>query len=199
MSSQLSSRTSFLERMRKGDQNAWDLLCDTFSRVVYSKCRRKGVSQDDAAEITQEVFLAVWKGIDGFEKRGGDSFVRWLHTILNSKITDVFRNEKRQPKAAGGSSANERIQAAPDSLDDSISVDDLKKAMYQKALELIQERFEENRWKAFWETEIEGHPTDVVAAQLGVKPGAIRQSRSQVRKFLIEQLGEMIGFEPETE
>jgi len=63
-----------------------------FSPRVYSFFCRKGFTSEDSRDLTQEVFLRVFKGIDAF--RGESNFERWLWKIVDH----FFCNEVRRLK-----------------------------------------------------------------------------------------------------
>ena len=97
---------SLLDRVKTRDREAWQRLVDVYAPLVYRWCRRTGVAADEAADVLQEVFLAVATHIGDFRRdRPGDSFSAWLRTITRNKIHDQLRRQKNEPRARGGSSA----------------------------------------------------------------------------------------------
>src|SRR5262245_64357028 len=93
---------SLLERLRAGQPGAWERLARLYGETVYGWCRRAGVPEADAADVSQEVFAAVARHIDDFRReRPGDSFRGWLWTITRNKVRDHFRRRAEQARAAG--------------------------------------------------------------------------------------------------
>lgn len=110
-----STSASLLDRVRQLDPEAWDRLSRFYSPVVYRWCRHAGVQDNDAADVSQEVFRAVANGIGGFRReKPGDSFRGWLWTITRNKIRDHFRRLADRPGGVGGSAANRRMLEIPD-------------------------------------------------------------------------------------
>jgi hypothetical protein len=73
---------SLLVRLRAGQAGAWERLVRLYGQTVYVWCRGAGVSEADAADVSQEVFAAVARHITEFRReRPGDSFRGWLWTI----------------------------------------------------------------------------------------------------------------------
>jgi len=62
----------------------------------------------------------------------------------------------------------------------------------RRALELIQQNFEERTWNAFWKVAVEGRPAAAVAEELDMKPGTVRVSRCRVLARLREEFGDLI-------
>jgi Sigma-70 region 2 len=88
-SSQSSSTSaSLLQRVRRFDPDAWDRLCALYGPVVYGWCRRAGLQENDAAEVLQEVFRSVFRGIGDFQKSASQAgtFRGWL-TWLDCSTT----------------------------------------------------------------------------------------------------------------
>src|SRR5262249_48830287 len=80
---------TLLERVRRRDQAAWERLVSLYTPLVYHWCLRHGLQPADAEEVSQEVFLAVARGIGDFRHdREGDSFRGWLRTITRNKVCD---------------------------------------------------------------------------------------------------------------
>jgi RNA polymerase sigma-70 factor (ECF subfamily) len=196
-----STSSSFLDRVKARDVEAWRRLAGVYASLVLHWCRRKGVGRDeDREDICQDVFRAVAAKIDGFQRdRNCGSFRGWLWTITCRKIVDHFRPENRQPpaKATGGSDAYEYILAIPDGDGSSVpEVSDEEIAIIvRKTLDLIRPEFEERRWQAFWRSVVDGQQSAVVAEELGVTPGAVRQAKSRVLARLREELERLRGLE----
>lgn len=177
-----------LKGMREGNADQWDRFALLFTPLVYEWCRRAGVGQHDAADVTQEVFRSVSTQIDGFRRdREGDSFHGWLWGITRYKILDHFRAAAKRPTATGGSSAqiqwNDLADEVPESWDEQQSSRDAR-ALYEQALQLLQSEFEEPTWQAFLEVAVNNRkPTDV-AEDLGMTVGAVYNAKYKVLRRL---------------
>jgi len=49
---------------RRGDERAWETLIDRYERLVFSIARRHGLSTEDAADVTQKVFIILLQSLD---------------------------------------------------------------------------------------------------------------------------------------
>jgi RNA polymerase sigma-70 factor (ECF subfamily) len=162
---------------------------------VYVWCRRAGVSEPDAADVSQEVFTAVARHIADFRRdRPGDSFRGWLWTITRNKVRDHWRRVAVQAKAAGGSTALQLMHQVAESpvSEPEADGDDQPGDLYRRALELIRSEFEERTWKAFLMVTVEGRLPADVAADLGTTPGAVYIAKSRVLKRLREEFGDLL-------
>ena len=195
-----STSRSLLSEARLADAAAWERLVTLYAPLVASWCRRWGVLQQDIVDVLQEVFSAVAAHLGRFRKdRPGDTFRGWLMTIARNKTLDYFQRKSREPAAIGGTEASMRLaeirdpntgleipSPAPDSKDDLVFNDVLL-----RALESIRGEFHERTWQAFWGVVIDGRTASDVAADLGMKPGTVRVSKSRVLLRLRRELGDI--------
>jgi RNA polymerase sigma-70 factor (ECF subfamily) len=195
-----STSRSLLHGVRQGDASAWDRLVSLYAPLVYHRCRRHDLQDQDAADVFQEVFLAVARHIEGFRKQHKhETFRGWLHTITCNKINDLYRRRGKEPIGAGGTEAHARLGQVPAPMpqDDSVSSKSASPAelsdrwLFHRALERIRESFEARTWQAFWRTAIDGRSAADVAAELKMTPGAVRVAKSRVLQRLREELGDV--------
>jgi glutamyl-tRNA reductase len=81
-------------RAAAGERGAFATLYDRHERRAYNLCYRITGSADDAADATQETFLAAYRAIREF--RGG-SFKAWLLRIVTNACFDAGRRAQRRP------------------------------------------------------------------------------------------------------
>ena len=183
---------SLLDRARHHDEPSWQRLVTLYGPLVEHWCRRGGARPEDAADLAQEVFLAVSQGLERFERRGPGSFRAWVRGITRHKLLDCSRRAERQAAAAGGSTALERLHDIPDPQPVSDEDADEMSGLYRRALDLIRGEFEERTWQAFWLTAVEGREAPAAAAELGMSPVAVRIARSRVLARLRAEADELI-------
>jgi RNA polymerase sigma-70 factor (ECF subfamily) len=192
------SRTSMtlLDRVRANDQQAWRRLVYLYTPLVTSWCRRRGVREADVDDVTQDVFRKAFTAMETFRRdRPGDTFRGWLRVIARTQALDHHRLRGRQPlEAQGGTSAGLLLSEAPEMtrLDDEKDDEELK-ALYRRALELVQGEFQEKTWRAFWRVAVDGVDTTLIATELGMSVVSVRQSKSRVLRRLREELGDLVA------
>jgi RNA polymerase sigma-70 factor (ECF subfamily) len=198
-SSAFHTSPSLLMRVQADDQGAWARLVDLYAPLVYLWCRRARLGTEDTADVFQETFRSVAQHINDFRRdRPGDSFRGWLRTIAQNKIRDHFRRSQNEPKAAGGTDANVRMNAEPDPI--SLEEDDAEQSVVHqvlhRTLELIRGEFEARTWQAFWQVQVEGKTTKDVGAELGMTAAAVRKAKLRVLARLRQELGELLELPP---
>ncbi len=80
-------------RVKKGDQTAFTELVDLFSERIYNLGLRILKNSDDAADVLQETFLAVYEKINTFD--GRSNFFTWLYRIATNFALMKLRKDKR--------------------------------------------------------------------------------------------------------
>ncbi|WP_454299105.1 sigma-70 family RNA polymerase sigma factor [Salana multivorans] len=78
----------------------WDEVVREYSPQVYRLAYRLTGQAADAEDLTQEVFLRVFRSLDGY--RPG-TFSGWLHRITTNLFLDQVRRKQRQPAFPLGS------------------------------------------------------------------------------------------------
>lgn len=77
---------------QRGDEGAFERLYRLHSARVYALCMRMLRNPDEAEDSTQEVFLHVFRKIQGF--RGASAFSTWLHRVAVNTVLMRIRGSK---------------------------------------------------------------------------------------------------------
>jgi len=85
----------------KGDEKALEILIKNYLKSIYNFAYRYVNSSQEAEDITQEVFLRVWRNLKKFKAKKG-SFKTWIFTIAKNASFDFLRKSR---SASGGKKA----------------------------------------------------------------------------------------------
>ncbi len=85
---------SLVRRCVAGDAAAWEEIVRHFNRRIYNICYRFTGSSDDAEDLTQEVFIKVYRTLSSFDQEKG-SFQTWVTTMTRNLLVDHFRKSKQ--------------------------------------------------------------------------------------------------------
>ncbi len=81
-----------INKYLKGEQDALKMLIDKYTSSIYNFTIRF-VGIDNAPDVTQEVFIKVWKNLKNFDNDKAQ-FKTWLFVIARNTITDFLRKKK---------------------------------------------------------------------------------------------------------
>ncbi len=95
---------------------AFRRLYDTQLDFVWRNLRRLGVSEADAEDRAQEVFVVAHRRFDEFEDRGRGPRA-WLFQIVLRVASDARRHKRRHPEFPDGGDAVERVSVEPSQAD----------------------------------------------------------------------------------
>ena len=85
--------TQLVERCMKGEESAWEDLVKVHTRRVYSICYRFTGSDSEAQDLTQEVFLRIFRNLKSF-RSGEGSFQVWLGRLTRNLLIDHYRRTR---------------------------------------------------------------------------------------------------------
>lgn len=102
-----------LVRARSGDQAAFRLIVEGYSRDVFRLAFRITRNEEDAEDTVQETFLRAYRKLDGFECRS--SFGTWLYRVTANTAIDMLRrrNRLRDRTAPLPEESDRRLGTAP--------------------------------------------------------------------------------------
>lgn len=105
------SEAQAIRLAQRGDAGAFERLYQLHSPRVYALCLRMLRNTDDAEDSTQDVFLHVFRKIQGF--RGDAAFSTWLHRVAVNTVLMRFRGSKIAKAATLDESNSNRESGAP--------------------------------------------------------------------------------------
>jgi RNA polymerase sigma-70 factor (ECF subfamily) len=84
-----------LRKCRAGDQEAWKALVARHTRRVFGVAYRFLGRADEAEDLTQDVFVKVYLGLDRFREEEG-AFGTWLTTVARNQAIDHYRRRREE-------------------------------------------------------------------------------------------------------
>ena len=96
-------------RAQQGDREAFRMLYGLYLDKVYNRVKSR-VPLQYAEDVTQEVFVAVIRSLDGYEHRA--RFNTWLYTIVNRQIADFYRRYREHSGPSIDLDAGDFVEAA---------------------------------------------------------------------------------------
>jgi len=84
---------ALVRRCVSGDAVAWQEIVQQYNRRIYNICYRFSGSPDDASDLTQEVFIKMYRTLSTFDTTRA-SFMTWVTTVTRNLLVDHFRKGK---------------------------------------------------------------------------------------------------------
>ena len=84
---------ALVRRCVSGDAAAWQEIVQQYNRRIYNICYRFSGSADDAADLTQEVFIKMYRTLSTYDTTRA-SFMTWVTTVTRNLLVDHFRKGK---------------------------------------------------------------------------------------------------------
>ena len=82
-----------VRRCVAGDASAWEEIVRLYNRRIYNICYRFAGTSDDAQDLTQEVFIKMYRTLNTYDS-GKGAFMTWVTTMTRNLLVDHFRKTK---------------------------------------------------------------------------------------------------------
>ena len=87
------SDAEIIEQARRGDSLAWEKLVVRHTKRIYNLCFRFVGRVDEAEDLTQEVFVKVFRNLGNYNAESGQ-FVTWMMSVGRNLLIDHYRQSK---------------------------------------------------------------------------------------------------------
>lgn len=192
LTSVIEGESDLVERARRGDREAFTILARRFERRVYSLALYYARNASDAEDLSQEVWLKVYRYLPSF--RGESSFYTWLRQIT----VNTFLNHRRAAtyQQDGDSQAIRLVEIEEVDYEDALRlagshdlVDDLhKKMMVEQVSRALFELTPQQRL-IFILKHGEGMTYEEISVALNCSTGTIKKSLFRAVQKLRQHLG----------
>ena len=104
---------TLIQRCLRGDQAAWEQIVKQHWRKVFNVAYKFVGKHDEAEDLTQDIFLKIFKSLDTFDRRA--NFQTWLISVSRNLCIDHYRSVRKERETIDRQvDANELTPAAPD-------------------------------------------------------------------------------------
>ncbi len=86
------SDSELVASCRRGEETAWNALVERYQRLIITIPRRAGLSEEQAADVFQEVFLTLFEKLDDIEQP--ERIRSWIVTTAKFKTWAIIRGSK---------------------------------------------------------------------------------------------------------
>lgn len=180
-----------------GDSAAWEQLARTQHRRIYGICYRFLGDAAEAEDVTQDVFIKVFRNLESFDASRG-SFNTWLTTLTRNLLVDTYRRgrndrvtdslDESQDNEEDGPTRLDRLADPGRSQEQHVAGLELR-AQIQAALQQVSPELRE----AVILRDIEDMDYKDIADALGVPTGTVKSRISRGRAELAKLLQRIEG------
>lgn len=134
------SDAEIVRACQRGEETAWDALVERYQRLIFAIPRRAGLSEEQAADIFQEVFLTLFEKLNEIEQP--DKIRAWMVTTAKFKTWRFIRSEKGIYSEASEEKMRQEMLGLPDNspLADDILIELEQQHLIRTALNESEER-----------------------------------------------------------
>ncbi len=161
-----------MEQLKK----TYEMLVERYSDYVYNLTYYTLLNEEEARDLTQDIFLKIWKGLANF--RGNSSYKTWIYRITVNHINSYLR-KKRIRRFLSLEFLHEKNGFEPH----------VEMNTEKDHLEIAMEKLPEHMRTVLVLFYLENYDIKEIANILGVKEGTIKSRLSRARQALKEVMG----------
>ncbi|PIP79967.1 MAG: RNA polymerase subunit sigma-70 [Gammaproteobacteria bacterium CG22_combo_CG10-13_8_21_14_all_40_8] len=169
----ITNNVALIERAKKGDRKAFDLLCHPFYGLIYSHCTHRCKDSSMAEDCTQETFIKAWRALPKF--RGESSLLHWLRTIATNVVNSYYRKHLKMTLVSLDSSDSWIKTVNPDP---EVNID----------LQKVMSQLPRGARRVFWLYSILGMGHQEIAQAMGGAEGTSKAQLHRARKLISQFL-----------
>lgn len=198
------AEAQLVERLRAGEESAYELLLAHFQQPVYSLVQRLIDDASEASDVTQDVFLKVFRNIGSF--RGQSSLKTWVYRISVNEAHNRRRWFGRHRRAEIELESDDTGKSWLEHLSDQsrtpyeLVLNQERRAAIERALAGLSPAFRDAVVLRDLEDLSYEEIADVLDVSIGTVKSRILRGRDALRKALLDELEPARGmqFEPQT-
>lgn len=186
MSGQISDQ-QLVERVQRGDKNAFNLLVLKYQSKVISLISRYVRNQADVADVAQEAFIKAYRALPNF--RGESAFYTWLYRIAVNTAKNYLVSQGRRAPANDVDAEDAEYYEGSDALKEFASPerlmlsDEIKKVVFE-TLETLPEELR----MAISLRELDGMSYEDIAIIMDCPVGTVRSRIFRAREAIDKKL-----------
>lgn len=199
----MSGETQLLESARAGSLVAFEELVLRYEKKIYNYCFRMTNNEQDAEDLTQEVFIRVYKNLKSF--KGNSHFSTWVYRIAHNICIDRYRRLKIPSislSTGGFGEEDKEIEIASEELtpEDAVITRE-QQEMIMKCIAMLKPQYR----SAIVLRDIQNYSYEEIARIMDIPIGTVKshisRARSALRKSVCSHLegGETVWIRKKSE
>jgi RNA polymerase sigma-70 factor (ECF subfamily) len=190
------TRVSLLGRLRRdpADQATWAEFVEHYGGKVYHWCRKWGLQEADAQDVTQNVLLKLADKMRTFSYDPGRSFRAWLKTLAHHAWSDYLEGRARPGLGSGDSDVRNLLHTV-EARNDLLAhlEEEFDRELLEEAVARVRLRVAPQTWEAFRLTAVEGLSGQETAARIPMQVAQVFVAKRRVQKMLSAEVARLEG------
>ena len=181
--------SQLIKGIQQGDRKSFQILVETYQRMVVNTCLGIVHNQADAEDLAQDVFLEIFRTAEKF--RGDSKLSTWLYRIATNRSLNLIRNNKRkrffqsiEETFTGGRNRSSEISENRADQPDQNMADQQRSDLLHRAID----RLPEKQRIAFTLNKYEELPYQQIAEIMEISLASVESLIHRAKKNLQEQL-----------
>ena len=181
-----------IKRASEGDRDAFGEIVKLYERLVYNTVKAKIGNEEDALDISQDIFIKVWRYIAKY--RGDCRFSTWIYRISQNACLDFLRHAKyvaTEPMPTYIDKDGDEVTLEP--RDSSESGSPEHSAVRNETVRAVRsaiDRLTPEQREIVILRDIEGYSYESISEMLGIEIGTVKSRINRARLHLKELLSD---------
>lgn len=191
-----ATRVTLLGRLRLDptNQTIWTEFVEHYGPKIFNWCRKWGLQEADAQDVTQNVLLKLADKIRTFQYDPARSFRAWLKTLTHHAWSDYLESQQRPGRGSGDSrivNMLHSVEARADLVQHLES--EFDRELLEEAMARVRLRVAPQTWEAFRLTALEGLSGAEVSQRIAMQVAQVFVAKRRVLKMLSAEVAKLEG------
>ena len=189
---------ALVERVRKGDVRAFDLLVRKYRHKILGLISRYVHDWSEGEDVAQEAFVRAWRALPAF--RGESAFYTWMYKIaVNTAKNHLVAQGRRPPADDLDADTAVQIEAGARLRDEATPERELARHEIERTVFETVEALPEELRVAITLREVDGLSYEEIAERMGCPIGTVRSRIFRAREAIDIQLRPLLSAEDDKE
>lgn len=189
---------ALVERVRKGDSRAFDLLVRKYRHKILGLISRYVHDWSECEDVAQEAFMRAWRALPAF--RGESAFYTWMYKIaVNTAKNHLVAQGRRPPADDMDADTAVQIDAGARLRDEATPERELARQEIEQTVAATVEALPEELRVAITLREVDGLSYEEIAERMGCPIGTVRSRIFRAREAIDIQLRPLLSAEQDKE
>ena len=191
-----ATRVTLLGRLRLDPTNqaTWTEFVDHYGPKIFNWCRKWGLQEADAQDVTQNVLLKLADKIRTFQYDPARSFRAWLKTLTHHAWSDFLESQQRPGRGSGDSRIADMLHSV-EAREDLVQhlESEFDRELLEEAMARVRLRVAPQTWEAFRLTALEGFSGAEVSQRIPMQVAQVFVAKRRVLKMLSAEVAKLEG------